>query len=118
MSRESLTVVIAVLSVVLLALGGSLWMERQRAPAPARVVHAALESGQRRVTLEVTGLSCASCASRVCEQLESTAGVVSCDVDASSSRAYVVCGEAVADSSLVRAVTRAGREYAAAVLTR
>lgn len=120
MSRESLTVVLAVLSVLLLALGGSLWMERQRAPAPApaRIVHAALESGQRRVTLEVTGLSCASCASRVCEQLEGTAGVVSCDVDASSSRAWVVCDEAVADSSLVRAVTRAGRDYAAAVLTR
>ncbi len=118
MSRESLTVVFAVLSVVLLALGGSLWMERVRAPAAARVVHAALEAGERRVTLEVTGLTCASCASRVSEQLTGTAGVVSCDVDTPAARAYVVCGEAVADSSLVRAVARAGRDYAASVLAR
>ena len=118
MSRDALTIVAAVLGVLLLAAGGSVLADRLRSPAAARPAPVAAGPGERRVTLEVAGMTCASCASRVTSELAAMPGVVACALDAPAGRAVVVCGEGVADSSLVRAVTRAGKAFTATVLAR
>ena len=118
MSRDSSNIILAVLSVLLLAAGGSVLVDRMRSPAAARMTQVSAGPGERRVTLEVAGMTCSSCASRIATELNATPGVVACEVDPPEGRAVVVCGEAVADTALVRAVTRAGKSYTAAILTR
>ena len=68
------------------------------------------------MTLEVAGMTCAKCASRVTNQLQDTPGVVACDVDPPAGRAVVVCAADVDDSSLVQAVSRAGKGFTATIL--
>jgi copper chaperone CopZ len=91
----------------------------RRASPPATV-----PAGARLVTLEVSGMMCANCASRVTNELTATAGVRSCDVDPTVKRAWVVCDRSVADTTLVAAVahagtdTRGGPEYEAKVVRR
>ena len=118
MSRDSLNIAAAVLGVLLLAVGGSLFADRMRSPAAARLSPASAGPGERRVTLEVTGMTCAGCAANLTGELEATPGVVACSVDPAARRAVVVCGESVADSSLVGAVRRAGKDFTATILTR
>jgi Cu+-exporting ATPase len=128
MSREPLNIVLAVTAVLLLASGGA-WLvdhvRRSRLATPAaRPAPTAVQGDARLVTLEVSGMSCATCASRVTSALEATAGVRSCGVETASKRAWVVCDRGVADTALVAAVVRAGAgaggsfEYAARVIRR
>jgi len=118
MSRDPLNIVVAVAGVLLLAAGGSVLAERMRSPAAARSVPVSAGPGERSVTLEVGGMSCASCASRVTDELKGTPGVVACDVSPPAGRAIVVCAGGVDDSSLVRAVARAGKGFTATILAR
>jgi len=118
MSREAVPIALAVLTVLLLAAGGSLVTEHLRHPASAPATRAlpAVQAGQKRVTLEVSGMFCANCASRVTRALDATRGVVACDLDVQARRATVVCERQLADTSLVGAVARAGAEYRAQVV--
>jgi len=118
MSREAVPIVLAVLTVLLLAAGGSLVTEHLRHPgaAPAARALPAVQAGQKRVTLEVSGMTCANCASRVTRALDATRGVVACDLDVPARRATVVCEQQLADTSLVGAVARAGGDYRARVV--
>jgi copper chaperone CopZ len=128
MSRVPLNIVVAVAAVLALAAGGAWLVDHARQPrgslAHARhrppPAEAAVPAGARLVTLEVSGMMCTNCASRVTIALETTSGVRSCDVDPSASRAWVVCDRGVADTSLVAAVVGAGTgsEYAAKVVHR
>ena len=118
MSRDPLNIVFAVLGVLLLAAGGSVLTERMRSPAAARMAPVSAGSGERRVTLEVAGMTCAGCASKVTNQLQDTPGVVACEVDPSAGRAVVVCAVDANDSSLVQAVSRAGKGFTATILAR
>ena len=115
MSRDPLNIALAVMTVLLLAVGGPYLVERLGRPATTRAAGLLprVQSGRKRVALEVSGMFCANCASRVSHELETTPGVVACDVDAH--RATVVCDRTLADTTLVRAVARAGREYVASV---
>jgi len=116
-SRDPLNIALAVMAVLLLAVGGPYVVQRLGRPAARRApsVLPAVQAGQKRVTLDVSGMFCANCASRVGRELEATPGVVASDVDVDAHRATVVCDRALADTTLVRAVGRAGREFAATV---
>jgi copper chaperone CopZ len=118
MSREAVHIALAVLTVLLLAAGGSLLAEHLRHPlaSPAARVLPAAQAGQRRVTLEVSGMFCANCASRVTRALDATRGVVACNLDVQARRATVVCDRQLADTSLVGAVARAGGGFRAQVV--
>ena len=127
MSRDPLKIVLAVAAVLLLAAGGSWLVDHVRRPAlraGVRPVAAAVPADARLVTLEVSGMMCANCASRVTSELAATAGVRSCDVDPTAKRAWVICDRGIADTALVSAVVRAGQdgrgasEYAARVVRR
>jgi copper chaperone CopZ len=102
----------------LLAAGGSVLADRMRSPANSRPAAVSAGPGERRVTLEVAGMTCSGCASRVTDELQATPGVVACALEASAGRAVVVCGEGVDDTSLVRAVARAGKGFTATILAR
>ena len=117
MSRDAVNIALAVTTVLLLAVGGPYLAERLRRPGafPAARALPAVQAGQKRVTLEVSGMFCANCASRVTRELEATPGVVACDVDVRAHRATVVCDRELADTSLVGAVARSGNEFRAAV---
>ena len=93
------------LAAALLAVGGVLWMNR---PAPAAGV----------VVLEVGGMQCSDCVSKVHRELAKVPGVKQVDVDLAAQRAVVRTTHPVADSSLTAAVRRAGPEYLGLVLSR
>ena len=118
MSRAPLQVALAVMTVLLIAVGGPHLVERLRRPTPLAAAGdtSVIPYGHRRVTLRVAGMSCASCASRVIEQLRATPGVTACAVDSRAGRATVVCARGVPDTSLVRAVTRASRAFTATIV--
>ena len=115
-SRDPLHIALAVATVLLLAAGGPWLVGRLRHPGPLGRTAQAARPNEKRVTLHVSGMMCSACASRVADTLQSTPGVVNCDVDADASRAYVVCEHDVADTALVAAVARAGKEYAARIV--
>lgn len=117
MSREFLNIGLAVVTVLSLAVGGPWAVDRLRHP-PRPAWHPVVHSGQKLVTLEISGMYCATCASKVTDQLRATAGVVECGVDTRAQRATVVCDRALADTSLVAAVARAGAGYSATVVHR
>ena len=123
MSREPLTVAAAIAAVLLLATGGAWLVEHARQPhAVRRPAPAVVPAGARLVTLEVSGMTCAKCASRITSTLQATAGVRSCGIDPAAKSAWVVCDPGVADTALVAAVVRSGAaagsgfEYAARVV--
>lgn len=118
MSRDALNIALAVVTVLLLAVGGPYLAQRLSRPLPRAGTLPAVQVGQKRVTLEVSGMFCANCASRVTHELAATPGVVACTVDARAHRATVVCDRQLADTSLVRAVARAGGEFAASIARR
>lgn len=117
MSRDALNIAFAVLTVLLLAVGGPWLADRLRHPTalPAARALPAVQARQKRVTLAVSGMFCANCASRVTRELEATRGVVACDVEVNAGQATVVCERELADTSLVGAVARAGSEFSATV---
>jgi len=104
------------LAVVLLAAGGP-WLVGQLRSLPRNTALEA-RSGQKVVTLEVGGMTCSGCAGKITGELGAVAGVSDVDVRLAQRRAYVVCDKAVADSTLLGAVGRAGPGYMAAVVGR
>ena len=125
MSRDALNITLAIAAVLLLAAGGDSVVDHARQPRLARAsAPAAVPAGARLVTLEVSGMTCAKCASRITSTLAATAGVRSCGVDPPAHRAWVVCDQGLADTALVSAVVRSGAgagsgfEYAARVIPR
>ena len=116
MSRDSLNIAVAVLGVLLLAAGGSVLKERMRSPAAAgmavaRMAPASAGAGERRVTLEVAGMTCDACAAQIEGSLTTLHGVKTAEVRWQQQRAYVVCDKSVADSTLISAVGVAGHFY-------
>ncbi len=69
----------------------------------------------RTVTIEVSGMHCASCGLLVDDCLEDVAGVVSAATDVRRGRCEAVVGAGVADEALLDAVAEAG--YVGIVLT-
>lgn len=117
MSRDPLNIALAVVSVLLLAVGGPYVVERlqRRAPLGASGGLPAAAAGQKRVTLHISGMMCANCASRITRELEATIGVAATEIDVDRRRATVLCDRQVADTALVHAVARAGQEFEASV---
>jgi len=114
MKTDILNTVALVVGVVALAVVGPwLWGELRSLPGnPALSARA----GERVVTLEVGGMTCVGCASRVQGELASLPGVSAAEVRYEQDRAYVVCRSDVADTSLVSAVSRAGPGFLASVV--
>lgn len=110
--RDPLNVAVAVVMVLLVAVGGMRLMERWH-PAGEAV---AIPATHKRVTLEVGGMMCGNCAIKVSDQLQATAGVSGCEMDPEHKRAVVECDRAVPESTLVAAVRSAGSEYSARVV--
>jgi copper chaperone CopZ len=71
----------------------------------------AVSTPPRVVTLEVGGMTCASCVARVQHQLAAVPGVHSAKVSLDEQRALIVADAAVADTALTGAVRRAGPEF-------
>lgn len=102
-----------VAALVLLAAGGP-WLLGQLRSLPGSRALAA-RAGQRVVTLDVGGMTCSGCASRVHEELAAVRGVRAAEVRLAQRRAYVVCERTVPDSALVQAIAHAGPGFQGAV---
>ncbi len=120
MPRDPLNVALAVMAVLLLAVGGPVLLRKLRGPEPVPGSVAAQEAstGQKHMALKVSGMMCANCVRTVGDALQATKGVVSCDVDLDAGRVDVLCDKTVADSALVGAVARSGKDYSATVIGR
>ena len=105
-----------VVVVVGLAVGGP-WFVAQLRTLPKAGALAA-RSDQRIVTLEISGMTCAGCSAKIQSSLAALPGVTTAEVRLKQDRAYVVCEKAVADSTLLGAVGRAGPGYLAAIVTK
>lgn len=103
-------IALAVGVVALAALGPVLVRAIGSLPRAERL---AARANARVVTLEVGGMTCAGCASRVRSELESVSGVTAVEVRLGAERAIVLCERGVADSALVAAVHRAGPGFTA-----
>ncbi|HYM79834.1 MAG TPA: heavy metal-associated domain-containing protein [Candidatus Limnocylindria bacterium] len=103
-----------VAAVLLLAVGGP-WLFRELRSLPSQERLAA-RSGERVVTIEVSGMTCGGCAARVQGNLASLPGVSASEVRIQQDRAYVVCDRSLPDSSLVGAIQRAGPGFLAAIV--
>ena len=114
--RDPLNIALAIMTALLLVVGGA-WLYG-RLHAPGAGAAAVIPATQKRVTLEVGGMYCGNCATKVSEQLQGTPGVNGCEVDADAKRVWVNCERGVAESTLVAAVRRAGDEYTARVVMR
>lgn len=115
MKRDLLNAAALAAALLVLAIGGPL-IVRQLGTFPARSL--AARAGERVVTLEVSGMTCRGCASSVEKGLAGIAGVSAATVRLQQRRAYVVCGRAVTDTSLIAAVRHAGPGFSAAVTPR
>ena len=96
--------------IVLALLGPPLVREIRSLPHP-RVLAARADA--RIATLEIGGMTCSGCATRVRGELEAVPGVSAVEVRLRDGRALVVCDRGVADSALVAAVGRAGPGFTA-----
>jgi copper chaperone CopZ len=115
MRRDILNAVALVAAVLVLAVGGPL-VARQVATLPARSL--AARAGERIVTLEVAGMTCAGCAATLQARLAALDGVSTAVVRYRQRRAYVVCAPGVADTTLIAAIARAGPGFSAAIASR
>jgi copper chaperone CopZ len=112
MRTSLLNTVALVLAVVLLATAGP-WLAREVRSLPKAAL--AKRANARIVTLDVGGMTCSGCASRIREELTSVPGVAAAEVRLGQQRAIVVCDRAVPDSTLLSAVHRAGPGFEANV---
>ncbi len=115
MPRDILNIAALVAGILVLAIGGPIVARQIRSLPP---VPLAARSGERIVTLEVDGMTCAGCASTIEARLAAVPGVSTVAVRHAQRRAYVVCGPEVADTALVATVARAGAAFSAAVTAR
>jgi copper chaperone CopZ len=106
---------VALVGIVLAAGLGGPWIvkELRNVPGPAR----AARGGEKVVTLEVGGMTCGGCAAKVQAEIASLPGVSRVAVRLEQNRAHVVCDAAVADTSILAAVHRAGPGFLATVAT-
>jgi len=115
--RSTLWNTVALVVVVVgLAVGGPWFVGQLRSLPKASTL--AARSDQRIVTLEISGMTCAGCSAKIQSSLAAVPGVATAEVRLKQDRAYVVCDRAIADSTLLGAVGRAGPGYLAAVVTR
>ena len=115
--RSSLLNSIAlVLGVLVLAIGGP-WLASELRSLP-RAHALAARAGERIVTLDVGGMTCSGCASKVREELAAVPGVSDAEVRLAQQRAFVVCRRTLPDSALLAAVQRAGPGFTGALVTR
>ena len=112
MKSSLLNSVALVLAVVLIAAAGP-WLVREVRSLPRAAL--ASRAHARIVTLDVGGMTCSGCASRIREELTAVPGVADADVRLGPQRAIVVCDRAVSDSTLLSAVHRAGPGFEASV---
>jgi copper chaperone CopZ len=112
MKRElGMGVAVAVALVAALLIAPAAW---RGAVALPRVLSALAHRGDERVvTLEVAGMTCPNCASKVAGEIERVPGVSTADVRLGQREVIVVCRREVADSLLTAAVSRAGPGYRA-----
>jgi copper chaperone CopZ len=115
MRNEALNTLALVALVIAGAVGGP-WLWQQVRSLPGHRALAA-RSGEHVVTLEVGGMTCAGCASKVRTELASVDGVSAVEVRLQQDKAVVVCRPGVEDSTLLSAVRRAGPGFAAFVAT-
>jgi len=115
MKRDILNAAALVAGVLVLAVGGPVIVRQLRTLPSASL---AARAGERIVTLEVSGMTCAGCASSLQTRLAGIAGVSTAAVRYPQRRAYVVCDRAVADTTLIAAVARTGPGFSAAVTAR
>jgi len=99
--------VLAIALVALLAAGCTAKPRGPSASAPARFV-----------TLEVGGMTCQGCVTKIQGHLARVPGVKRAEVSLADQRARVLADASVADTALTGAVRRAGPEYLGIVLTR
>lgn len=114
MRSQILTTAMLVVGVLALTVIGP-WLWKEVRTLPGRQALAA-RSGERIVTLEVSGMSCSGCATRVRDGLAALPGVSGVVVRHDQHRAYVICREGVADSALTAAVRGASVAFAASVV--
>jgi len=114
--REVANGVAMALGIVLLVgiVGAAPWLvgEARRFQSAGRPE---ARSGQRIVTLDVGGMTCAGCAAKIQGELAALPGVSEVAVRLPQRRAYVVCAPTVADTTITAAVSRAGPGFLAAV---
>ena len=113
--RDILNIAALVAGVLVLAVGGPVIVRQLRSLPQAPL---AARAGERIVTLEVSGMSCAGCASSVEARLVAVPGVSTVAVRYPQRRAYVVCLPSVAETTLVATVARVGPGFSAAVTSR
>ena len=116
MRSQTLSTSLWVAGVLVLALGLP-WLTRELSslrlsPAP----HA--RAGERRVTLEIGGMTCRGCAARVEQRLSALPGVTTAQVRHRSGRAYVVCRPELSEAALIAAVSGGGATFTARVVPR
>ena len=115
MKRDILNVIALAGGVLVLAVGGPV-LVRQLATLPHAQLRA--RADQRVVTLAVSGMTCSGCARTLESSLARVPGVSAATVRFPEHRAYVVCGPALADSTLIAAIRDAGPRFTAAVAAR
>jgi copper chaperone CopZ len=113
MRRDLWNIVALVAGVLAIAILGP-WMVRELRSLPDSRALAA-RSGERIVTLEVAGMTCAGCAAKLEEEISTLAGVSAVKVRVGQDRAFVVCARSVEDSLLLGAVRRAGPGFSARI---
>jgi len=111
--RDPLNLALVVVAALLLVVGGRFAYERwqDRIAAEATVQGQRLASHEKRVSLAVDGMMCANCVETITNALQSTPGVITCDVDKDQGRAVVVCERSVADTTLVGVIARSGADF-------
>ncbi len=115
MKSEFLNMLALVACVIAAAVGGPwLWQELRSLPSHHAL---AARAGERIVTLEVGGMTCSGCATKVRGELAAVKGVSAVEVRLHQEKAFVVCRPGVDDTTLVAAVRRAGPGFAAFVAT-
>jgi copper chaperone CopZ len=112
MRRDPLNVIALVAGVLVLAVAGP-WLAHQVRSLPHRSL--AARADQRAVTLEVGGMTCSGCAAEIEASLAAVPGVSTVAVRLQQERAYLLCDRAVADTTLIAAVERAGPGFLATV---
>jgi copper chaperone CopZ len=115
MKSELLNTLVLVAGVLAAAVGGP-WLWHQVKSLPGHHALAA-RAGERIVTLEVGGMTCAGCVAKVEGELAAVQGVSAVEVRLAQDKAFVVCRPSVEDSTLLLAVRRAGPGFAAFVTT-
>ena len=107
---NSLALVVGVIALALCAP----WLVSQVRSLPGQRALAA-RAGERVVQIDVGGMTCSGCASKVQGELARVRGVSAVEVRLKQEKAFVVCPPGVSDSALVAAVHRAGPGFAAVI---